>query len=399
MRRRGLVVGIVAAVVALGVASCVPPNPGPTGLYLGVQSGIHPSVTPKASPVTWGSAPSIDGHYGGTLYAGTAIEQQDPRPALVDGKEPLRLWVANPDNGVHDRPAIIWLHGGGFAVGIDSMYGLANGTAEEYAQRGYVGFSVEYRTDTTLIGTTSSGRPPSLCQWVQDHESPGDPTWEARRLQCVRNIVAAQRDVQAAVRWIRNHAASYDVDPNKVAVGGFSAGAVTAINMAYRSEDVGTTPYFAGDQLSVPRSRIQAALAASGCLYPEQAGAPLSEIGPGDAPISGIHSKGDGAVPYACAAATVNTARAQGLVAELTSYCNESGHAADLYAQHKATTDDQWTTFLAGSSRSTPGCDRPVPIPPARDRLHGRRKGTAHPSCPILMRVAHKDLDGCFPPS
>jgi len=348
MRGSRFVAGIVAVAITLGLASCVPPNPGPTGLYLGSQPGIHPSVTPKASPVTWGSAPPIDEHYGGTLYAGTPIEQQDPRPALVDGKEPLRLWVANPDNGVKHRPAIVWLHGGGFAVGIDSMYGLANGTAKDYAQRGYVGFSVEYRTDTTLIGaTTASGRPASLCQWVQDHESPGDPTWEARRAQCKRNIIAAQRDIQAAVRWIRNHAVAYGVDPNKVAAGGFSAGAVTAINLAYRSEDVGTTPYFAGDGLSVPRSRIQGALAASGCLYPEETGALLTDIGAGDAPISGIHSEHDGAVPYACAAATVNTARSKALVAELTSYCNENGHAADLYKQHKAATDDQWTTFLA----------------------------------------------------
>ena len=45
-------------------------------------------------------------------------------------------------------------------------------------------------------------------------------------------------------------------------------------------------------------------------------------------------------------AATV-TARNQGLVAELTSYCNEALHAANLYAAHREATDEQWTTFLA----------------------------------------------------
>ena len=33
-------------------------------------------------------------------------------------------------------------------------------------------------------------------------------------------------------------------------------------------------------------------------------------------------------------------------MAELTSYCTERGHAAGLYATHKAATDEQWTTFL-----------------------------------------------------
>ena len=100
-------------------------------------------------------------------------------PALdAQGNEPLRLWLATPANTLTNRPAIVWLHGGGFAVGIDSMYGLANGTGKDYAKRGYVGFSVEYRTDTTLVANRGA-RPPSLCQWVQDHEDPNDPVWVA----------------------------------------------------------------------------------------------------------------------------------------------------------------------------------------------------------------------------
>lgn len=248
------------------------------------------------------------------------------------------------------------------------MFALANGTAKEYAQRGYVGFSVEYRTDTTLIGAeTASGRPTSLCQWVQDNENPGDPTWEARREQCKRNIIAAQRDVQGAVRWIRQHAAQYDIDPAKIAVGGFSAGAVTSANLAYRSEDVGPVRYFTGDDRSVPGSRVQAAFGASGCLYSEDGGPP-TDPGPGDAPISLIQSRFDRAVPYDCVANTVTIARAEGLVAELTSYCTENGHAAQLYATHKAATDEQWTTFLARHLNLYSGMRPPSadPVCPAR---------------------------------
>jgi acetyl esterase/lipase len=336
-----------AAVLALVAVACIPPNPGPTGLYLGVQPDINPVVTPKNQPVTWGAAPAIDANYGGTLYAGTGIETADPRPGLLPGGlEPLRLWVADPHNGLTNRPAIVWLHGGGFAVGIDSMYGLANDDGRAYAQRGYVGFSVEYRIDTTLIGT--GARPPSLCQWVQDHQDPTDPTWVARAQQCRRNITAAQQDAQGAVRWLRAHAADYGIDPNRIAVGGFSAGAVTAVNLAYRSDSVGTTHYFTGDDLSVTASKVQAAFGASGCAYPETVGDTTPDyIGADDAPISMIHSEFDQAVPYSCVANTVTTARALGLVAELTSYCNSSLHAEKLYEPNKAATDAQWTTFLA----------------------------------------------------
>lgn len=365
MRHLRLVLTFLA--LALAATACLPANPGPTGLYLGKQSNIHPVVSPKDRPITWGSAPPIDEDYGGIIYPRTSIEQQDPRPpALPNGNQPLRAWAADPNNGVEDRPAIIWVHGGGFAVGLDSMHALANGTAKEYAQRGYVGFSVEYRIDTTLFGDPGAdGRPPSLCQWVQDNEDPGDPTWEANRAQCMRNIVTAQRDIQGFVRWLRAHAAQFDVDPDKIAVGGFSAGAVTAHNMAYRSEDVGPVRYFTGDDRSVARSRVQAALSASGCLYPEDDG-PLTRIGPGDAPTSSIASELDQAVPYECVAATTRTARGDGLTAELTSYCDDGAHAAGLYREHKAATDEQWTTFLARELKLYSGMRPPSAAPLCR---------------------------------
>lgn len=342
-RSRILAVAAATLVVLVAVACQPPVDPGPDARYRAPQPSITPKVTPKATPVVWGAAPVIDPNYGGTLYAGTGIQTADPRPAAVGGNQPLRLWVADPDEGLTNRPAIVWVHGGGFAVGIDSMYGLANTTGKEYAKRGYVSFSVEYRIDTTLVGT--GARPPSLCQWVQDHIAPGDPTWEARKAQCAANVLAAQRDVQAAIRWIRLHAADYGVDPTKIAVAGFSAGAVTALNVAYRSEDVGPVSYFTDDDRSVAGSWVQAALSASGCVYSPDLG-PSPDIGSGDPPTSAIASKGDQALPYPCAASTTSLARAHGLTAELTSYCSESLHANALYDAHKDATDAQWTQFL-----------------------------------------------------
>jgi acetyl esterase/lipase len=340
MNRRALIV-VAAAALGLVAAACVPPAPPSPAPYLDMVYGA--TVTPKAQPILWGAAPPIDDAYGGTLYPGTTIQTTDPRPPLdANGNEPLRLWVATPQNTIANRPAVLWVHGGGFAVGIDSMYSLANGVGKEYAQRGYVGFSVEYRIDTTLIGTqTGATRPPSLCQWVQDHEDPSDPLWQQRYEQCRRDILAAQYDLQAAVRWVRQHATEYGVDPQKIAVGGFSAGAVTAANLAYRNDDIGTLRYFEGDPLTSAASRIQAGFGASGCEYEP------ASIGTGDAPTSWIHAKYDGAVPYACAAQNAIDARKAGLVAELTSYCDSSLHAQALYSPNQEATDQQWTTFLA----------------------------------------------------
>jgi dienelactone hydrolase len=208
---------------------------------------------------------------------------------------------------------------------------LLTGPGAGYAQRGYVSFSIEYRIDTT-----------SDCQYVQDHQhdNPLPADFQAKYDQCRIGIIAAQRDTQAAVRWVRRHAGEYHVDASHVAVGGFSAGAVTAANVAYRSDDGGDWAYSPDDDPHAG-SRVQAAFGASGCEYEP------ASIGTGDAPVSFIHSEFDAAVDYRdCVVPTITTARAAGLVAELTSYCKQAGHARTLYDAHKAATDSQWTTFL-----------------------------------------------------
>ena len=348
MKRPRILTAIAVSALALVATACLPNDPGPAGLYRGEQADIHPVVTATGQPITWGSAPNIDQHYGAILYADTPIQMADPRPALLaNGNQPLRMWRADPNDGRTGRPAILWFHGGGFALGIDSMANLAQSNGKDYAQRGYVSFSVEYRTDTTLVGAgTPQSRPPALCQWVQDNRDPSNPLWVDRAAQCSRNVQAALADALGAVRYLRTHAAEYGIDPNKIAVAGFSAGAVIADDVAYQHEAVGTTAYFPGDLLSVEKSRVQAAIGASGCVPASQLGE-TSPIGTGDAPTSYIQSRYDPALDYACAAATVTEARSHGLTAELTSYCTENAHAQNLYNAHKDATDDQWTTFLA----------------------------------------------------
>ena len=340
---------LAAMAVMVAATACVPKNPGPTGLYLGTQTSITPTVTPERDGIVWGAAPVIDPNYGRTLYRGTKFETPDPRPAATTtGDQPLRTWVAKPNNTVKKRPAILWFHGGGFAMGVGSSDDLARGEGAEYAKRGYVSFSFEYRIDTTLYGTTvpALGRPPSLCQWVQDNIDPEDPGWLARYAKCVANIDAAREDALAAVRWVRAHAADYDIDPNKIAIGGFSAGAVLASLVAYAPEEVGTTTYFTSDDRSVDSSRVQAAFGASGCFYTETF-EPPTQMGAGDAPIALIASKNDPIVPYTCVTDTIAAARDAGLVAELTSYCNSSAHSKAIYNPNKTATDDAWTNFLA----------------------------------------------------
>lgn len=324
MKRRSALGPLVAiaALMLLNTACMPPPKPNSPAPYLD-PSFTNLRTTPQDAPVTYGAAAPID----------PTVGRNDPSHRQLDssGREILRLWATNPvDNEATNRPAIILVHGGGFKGGIGNAYPLLTSMGE-YAERGYVLVSIEYRIDTT-----------SECQDVQDYTGdPNDPDYLAMRAQCQRGITAAQQDTQAAVRWVRRNASRYGVDPNKVAVGGFSAGAVTAANVAYNSNQAGDVAYSAQDDPHAD-SRVQGAFGSSGCNYDP------TTIGAGDAATSFIHAELDPLVDYdGCVVPSFRTARSVGLVAELTSYCGEGQHATKLYQAHQVATDRQWTTFLA----------------------------------------------------
>ena len=91
--------------------------------------------------------------------------------------------------GVGPFPALIVIHGGGWARG-DRFKEDVLPLAEMYARRGIASFSIDYRLST-----------------------PDAPSWPA-------NI----RDVVCAIRHIKENATRYRIDPEQIAVLGHSAG-------------------------------------------------------------------------------------------------------------------------------------------------------------------------------
>jgi len=106
----------------------------------------------------------------------------------TEGK-PLSLHVFLPQDwkASDKRPAAVFFFGGGWVGGSASQF---YPQADHFAKRGMVGISADYRTS----GSHKTG--PKEC--VEDGKSP--------------------------VRWVRAHAAELGIDPEKIAVGGGSAG-------------------------------------------------------------------------------------------------------------------------------------------------------------------------------
>ena len=130
---------------------------------------------------------------------------------------PLRLDVYTPDNNLDNRPAFIFIHGGGFVGGSKRGAAITN-LANFYTSRGWVFISIDYRLEDDF-GTIPQ-------EWLDfSADFPSD-----QRAQFLA-IYPAQRDAKAAVRWVVANADLYNINTDYLTVGGGSAGAITAITV------------------------------------------------------------------------------------------------------------------------------------------------------------------------
>jgi acetyl esterase/lipase len=199
-------------------------------------------------------------------------------PLKLDVYEPARDTVAK-------RPALVFVHGGGFIKGTKSGGGLA----PTYARRGYVAISINYR----LL-------PPGTQGCAGQGPTP----------QCQQAALDAQHDTQAAIRWLRANATTYKVDPDRIAVSGTSAGGVTSVLVATNSEDTGNS----GNP--GPSSKVQGAVAVSGGIPTDV----FDPINAGDAPTIFFHGTIDNVVPYSWAVSNSQEMQQKGVPANLESF-------------------------------------------------------------------------------
>lgn len=171
----------VAAGVALLLAACAQqpvnaPAPAPDSY---TAATTYAKLAPRYPFIRIASA-AVPASVRAVTNVTYARRERDARPH--DLKLDLYLPAAA---GPALRPAIVFVHGGGWRAGVRANFAPM---AIRMAERGYAAATIDYRL-------ASDARYP-----------------------------AAIHDVKAAVRWVRAHAADYGIDPARIAVAGASAG-------------------------------------------------------------------------------------------------------------------------------------------------------------------------------
>src|ERR1043166_8505224 len=106
------------------------------------------------------------------------------------------------------RPLIVWVHGGSFLGGTKNDVDVTS-LSTHFAKRGYVCASINYRLGMNVPPTQTTA---------------------------TQAVFRAVQDLKAAIRYLRKDAATnntYKIDPDMIFAAGSSAGAFTALHLAY----------------------------------------------------------------------------------------------------------------------------------------------------------------------
>lgn len=124
------------------------------------------------------------------------------------------------------HPAVMFIHGGAWKVGSKGAY--ASSWGPYLAERGYVVFSIDYRLS-----------------------KPGQPTWPHALL-----------DSKAALQYLRGNAKALGVDPERIAVGGDSAGGELSAMLALTQDWPAYAKKYPNDEHATQSTRVQAVIPA-----------------------------------------------------------------------------------------------------------------------------------------
>jgi acetyl esterase/lipase len=206
MKKLSLVFALCYATLALSVEAQVP--------QMTMKRAVRPAE-PAAIPLYRGIAPGSEG-----------ATQQEVWTEAAGGEQ----WVRNvtrpmltpflPKKGKGNGTAVLVIPGGGFQFVSISNEGWP--IAQWLADRGVAAFVLKYRVEKTADSEADFAKAIAIRFQAPRSNAPLSPEMSAA-------VEIARADAQAAMRLIRGNAIAWGIDPQRVGMLGFSAGAMTTL--------------------------------------------------------------------------------------------------------------------------------------------------------------------------
>ena len=167
----------------------------------------------KVIPLYNGPAPGSESWtYSNQEYIinGTPVDYNISHPSLT---------VYLPDPAIATGTGVIICPGGGFYV-LGMQY-EGSEVAKYLNQKGVAAFVLKYRTGQSLTANPA----------VELRQKMGDLPGYIEKIKPLESLAIA--DGRAAIKYVRTHAADYDLSPNRIGIIGFSAGGCVTAGTAF----------------------------------------------------------------------------------------------------------------------------------------------------------------------
>jgi acetyl esterase/lipase len=221
------VFGFIFSPIRAFAVDAAPPSPGPNEFEAMLKAHPpQPAAAPQIKPI----ALSKEGSPGTAQW-----ERMEGWLTVRNVTQPA-LYLVVPDKGKANGTSVIIAPGGAFLTLSFDTEGMEE--AKYLAARGITCFVLTYRVDPTPKDV------PGLIKTIMDRMSHAPPNMTHGEIIAPAESLA-QIDGLSAIEYVRSHAAEYSIDPNKIGFIGFSAGGMTAMNVATAYEPK-SRPNFVG---------------------------------------------------------------------------------------------------------------------------------------------------------
>ena len=231
-----------------------------------------------------------DGRYQTEIFSTVSVSTVNYSDVYTDQYHEMDIYTPDGDTATN-RPVVLYMHGGSFYAGDKNLTDCVD-FCTSYAKRGYVAISANYRLSSNPIIFALSSE------------------------EQYRTVLKAVADIKSAVRYLRKDHANGNalgIHPQGIFIGGYSAGAVLSIHLAYIDQisDLPTSPTNVQGLVSSIGGTLEGDAGNDG--YSSEISGIISFAGgindlawidANDEPVVFIHGTGDLTVNYNCGPGT-----------------------------------------------------------------------------------------------